>query len=82
MTESMLTLEELLLIEHLREIPSGAMRDELVALVGDLVDFARDPRCARAQGDGVPCLSSDLDCEECRRVAGVFTHLHRTLHAA
>jgi len=70
------------LVRRLREVPAGAARGELLELLDDLVDFARDPRCPEAQADGVPCLALGIACEECRQVAGVLARLHRRLRQA
>jgi hypothetical protein len=79
MTRDVLSAEEWALVCGLRDIPDGLARGELLDLLLDLVDFARDPRCPAAQGDGVPCLSVSAACEQCRRVADVLALLHRRL---
>jgi hypothetical protein len=68
MNDDTLTTEERSLLERLRDIPEDELRDDLLTLFCELADHARDPRCARAQGDGVPCDTTSLDCEECRLV--------------
>ena len=82
MTQTMLSGEEWDVIRGLRDVPAGGPRDELIGLVRDLVEFTCHPRCAPAQGDGVPCTSVDVACEDCRRVARVLSLLHQRLHAA
>jgi hypothetical protein len=77
----MLSGEEWRLIEALREIPAGEARDELLDLAQDLFDRVREPRCAESQGDGVPCATVDMACEDCRHVASVLALLHRRLLA-
>jgi hypothetical protein len=62
-------------LEALREIPPGAVRDELMALLVDLLAYVRDPRCARAQGDGVPCTTLSVACEECQQVSRVLANV-------
>jgi hypothetical protein len=81
-TPETLSGEEWTLVCGLRDIPDGEARSELVGLLQDLVEFARDPRCPESQADGVPCLSVDLACEECQRVARVLAALHRRLPIA
>jgi len=76
---AMLSGEEWRLIEALREIPAGEARDELLDLVEDLFDRVREPRCAESQGDGVPCATVDMACEDCRHTASVLAALHRRL---
>jgi hypothetical protein len=80
MTHESLTDAELSLVRSLRDIPPSVARDELVLLIGDLVDFVRDPRCAQSQGDGVPCLSVGNACEQCQSVADTLARLHRRLY--
>lgn len=77
-----LSPEEWRLLSHMREIPLGPIRAELIELVGDLVAFVHDPRCPEAQGDGVPCLSLAVACEQCRQVADVLASLHQRLRRA
>jgi hypothetical protein len=74
-----LSTEERSLIVQLREVPPGAVRQQLVELLEELVGFVRDPRCPEAQGDGMPCLSLALACEQCQMVAGMLASLHRRL---
>jgi hypothetical protein len=75
--EDVLSPEESALLDGLREIPDCAVRDELLALLLDLIDYARHPECARAQGDGVPCTTVSLSCEQCQRVTEVFANARR-----
>lgn len=82
MTDDRLTDDELALIEHLRHIPRSTTRDELTGLVRDLIDFVRDPRCPESQGDGVPCASVEIACEDCRHVIAVLAALHQRLCSA
>ncbi len=65
-----LTAEERRLILALREIPSSALRDKVVAVVHELADLATEPGCLEAQADGVPCGSEKNLCESCSRVLG------------
>jgi hypothetical protein len=82
MTPDMLSGDEWALIRGLRDIPPGDARNELIGLVQDLLVFARDPRCPSSQADGVPCVSVETPCEDCRQVACVLASLHQRLHAA
>jgi hypothetical protein len=77
-----LTGAELSLVYGLREIPGGVARDELIRLIEHLVSFVRDPRCPRAQADGVPCPSIGTACEQCQCVAETLAGLRRSLHHA
>jgi len=69
-------------LRALRDIPPGAARDELVALLGDAIAFVLDPRCPECQGDGSPCASVDLACEQCRHVVATLRTLRGELLAA
>jgi hypothetical protein len=71
-TPETLSRAESVVISRLREVPTGALYDELVAAMCDLIAFVHDPRCTRAQADGVPCELVDISCEDCRDVAGVL----------
>ena len=77
-----LTEVEWNLVRRLREVPEGAARDQLLLLIDDLVAFVADPRCARAQGDGVPCASLDTACEQCQSVAQTLARVLGRVHQA
>ena len=57
-------------------------KERLDALFGELLKFAADPKCAESQGDGVPCTSTAMDCESCRRVTDLIDLLRRRVSAA
>ena len=77
-----LTAEEWNLVSTLRSIPESPLKERLDALFGELLKFAADPRCAESQGDGVPCTSTNLDCDSCRRVTDLIDLLRRRASAA
>jgi hypothetical protein len=62
--------DEWALIRSLRDVPRGLERDRRVDAVCALIAFIDDPRCAESQGDGVPCASVGVACEECPRASG------------
>jgi hypothetical protein len=70
-----LTLEEQRLLLALREIPPSRLRDLMTALVSELADFVAEPRCAEMQADGVPCATTDVSCDECRKLTSVLEGL-------
>lgn len=80
--EDVLSCDEQTLISRLREIPDGAARTELVALLQDLCEFVCDPHCAQAQADGVPCRTVALDCEQCQEVVQALSALHACVRLA
>ncbi len=71
--------EEQRLIGALRGIPPSPLRERLLKLVSELVEFAAAPRCAEMQADGAPCTSSEASCDECRKVTGLLDGLRRRL---
>ena len=74
-----LTLEEQKLLLALREIPPSRLRDLMTTLVSELADFVAEPRCAEVQADGAPCPTTDVSCDECRKVALVLEGLRGRL---
>ena len=81
MIDELVTLEEWVLLNRLREIPDGDVRTELMALLLDLAAYVRDPHCAHAQGDGVPCAAS-MSCEQCRPIERVLASVRQRVLAA
>jgi hypothetical protein len=65
------------LVEALREVPESPLRRKTVALVGELLDFARSPRCQEGQADGAPCDDPAAQCDRCARVTRVLDALAR-----
>ncbi|HQR45734.1 MAG TPA: hypothetical protein PK598_06930 [Thermoanaerobaculia bacterium] len=63
-----LTPAEWRLVSSLREIPSSALKEKALELFAAVVDFARDPRCAEVQADGVPCETPSVACDQCLHV--------------
>ena len=74
-----LTLEEQKLLLALREIPPSRLRDLTMALVSELAEFVSDPACAEMQADGAPCPTTQLSCDECRKLASVLEGLRGRL---
>jgi hypothetical protein len=79
MTATTLSSEESALVWCLREIPEGKSRDELAGFLRELFTYVRDPKCAQAQADGVPCPVVGRTCDECCDVAGLVELLHAYL---
>jgi hypothetical protein len=67
--------EEWRLVWALREVPEGRLRVELLRLLDELLDVARDPHCAEMQADGVPCACLGVACDECQRVVSRLRQL-------
>jgi hypothetical protein len=74
-----LTAEEQALLARLREVPAGPLRTSLVELLMDLAAFAREPSCAAAQADGVPCDSVHSTCDRCRDAVAVLDEIDSAL---
>jgi len=63
-----LSPEEWKLISGLREIPASPLQDLMKQMIGELLAYVREPKCAEMQADGVPCASPTADCEQCQKV--------------
>jgi hypothetical protein len=70
------------LVTTLREMPESPLRDRVQRLLGDLLAFARNPRCHELQADGVPCSSPEADCDQCQVVLGLLENLERRVPKA
>jgi hypothetical protein len=78
-----LTPAEWRLVSSLREIPSSVLKEKALELFEAVVDFAREPRCAEVQADGVPCETPSVACEQCLHVDWMLDALRRrTLESA
>jgi tRNA U54 and U55 pseudouridine synthase Pus10 len=60
-----LTLPEQDLIRGLRDIADSPLKGRILAVIDELVRLGREPRCADAQADGVPCGCAQSQCETC-----------------
>lgn len=76
-----LSPEEQKLLLTLREIPPSRLRDLMTTLVGELCDFVAAPGCAEMQADGAPCPTTNVSCDECRKLTGILEGLRSRLHA-
>ena len=72
--------DEQKLLLALRGIPPSRLRDLMTTLVGELCDFVTAPACAEMQADGVPCPTTDVSCDECRKLTTIIEGLRRRLH--
>ena len=57
------------LVWRLREIAPGRLKNEVAAVLRQVLELAQEPRCSEAQADGVPCSSAESDCHDCQNVA-------------
>lgn len=67
------------LFREMERIPESPLRQELLALVGELVAYCSAPACAECQGDGVPCGSLLRPCDGCPECVGRLTALRKLL---
>jgi hypothetical protein len=74
-----LTLEEQKLLLALREIPPSRLRDLMTTLVSELADFVAEPSCAEMQADGAPCPTTEVSCDECRKLTTILEGLRGRL---
>jgi hypothetical protein len=72
--------DEQKLLLALRGIPPSRLRDLMTTLVGELCDFVTAPTCAEMQADGAPCPTTDVSCDECRKLTTILEGLRRRLH--
>ena len=66
-TRLSLSRQEWDLLWTVRAVAPGALKDSLMRLLMEVAEFVREPGCAEAQADGVPCDSVHADCECCGR---------------
>jgi hypothetical protein len=74
-----LSKDEWLLVNTLRDLPPSPLRDRFLALLGELLGFVADPGCTEMQADGVPCASPQAACDQCRRVTDLLDALRSRL---
>ena len=74
-----LTLEEQKLLLALREVPPSRLRDLMTTLVSELAEFVSEPACAEMQADGSPCPTTEVSCDECRKLTTVLEGLRGRL---
>jgi hypothetical protein len=77
-----LSPEETKLLLALRAIPPSRLRDLLGTLVSELLDFVAEPSCAEMQADGAPCPTTEVSCDECRKVTSILEGLRGRLQAS
>jgi hypothetical protein len=54
----------------------------MTTLVDELCDFVAAPGCAEMQADGAPCPTTDVSCDECRKLTTILEGLRSRLHAS
>jgi len=67
--------EEFRMIITLRDMPESPLRERVHRLLGELLAFARNPRCSQFQADGIPCSDPQADCDQCRVVTAMLDRL-------
>ncbi len=81
MSTEELAVEERDLLLALRAIPRSPLRERLMVLVSELLDFVAEPSCAELQADGAPCSSAQAACDECRKMTALIEGLRTRLKA-
>jgi len=76
-----LTPAEHKLIEALRGLPAGRVRERAEALLLQVLAFAASPTCSETQADGVPCPTPQNSCDQCREVEAILWDVARRLGA-
>jgi len=71
--------EERRLVETLRSIPPSPLRERLLALLSELLDFVSQPGCTEMQADGAPCSSAQAACDECHKLTRLLDGLRTRL---
>jgi hypothetical protein len=71
--------EERRLVDVMRELPEGRLRESFRGLLGALMAFVSDPHCAERQADGVPCGDAQAACDQCQNTASILARLRREL---
>ena len=66
---------EALVIQRLRDTLPADAQAMFFKEFEELLTLAAEPRCAETQADGVPCGTSDADCETCGRALGWLSRL-------
>jgi len=74
-----LSREEQKLVLALREMPPSRLRDLMTTLVSELLDFVAEPSCAEMQADGAPCPTTEVSCDECRKLTTILEGLRGRL---
>jgi hypothetical protein len=76
-----LTPAEHKLIEALRSLPQGRLRERAETLMLQVLAFAASPTCNETQADGVPCPTPQNACDQCREVETILWDVARRLGA-
>ncbi len=77
--EERLRPEERRLVDTLRSIPESPLRQRLLALLSELLDFVAQPGCTEMQADGAPCSSAQAACDECHKLTRLLDGLRTRL---
>ncbi len=71
--------EERRLVETLRGVPPSPLRERLLALLSELLDFVSHPGCTEMQADGAPCSSAQAACDQCHKLTRLLDGLRTRL---
>ncbi len=78
-TTASLSPAEWRLIEALRELPEGQVKDKVHGVLQELLFYVRNPRCQGMLPEGFPCGDPRATCEECHRIWDLLGNLEGRL---
>lgn len=76
------TREEWALLAALRDLPHSQARELAGQVIREVLEVAREPRCAQMQADGVPCPTASNECAQCRQLEAALTALRQAMAGA
>lgn len=77
-----LSRDEWALVAALRDLPESRARELATQVIREVLETAREPRCADMQADGVPCPTAANDCASCRQLEAALDALRRAMAGA
>jgi hypothetical protein len=78
-TTASLSPAEWRLIESLRELPEGQVKDKVHGVLLELLFYVRNPRCQGMLPEGFPCGDPRATCEECHQIWDLLQNIEGRL---
>jgi hypothetical protein len=69
------------LVEAIRALPDGTLRDRVHEVFQELMFYVRNPRCQGMGAEGFPCGEPAATCEECHEVWDLLDALSQRVKA-
>ena len=63
-----LSTSEWHLIEAIRTLPEGALRNRTHEVLGEMLFYVQNPRCQGVGAEGFPCGEPVATCDECHQI--------------